>query len=134
MADEHVIPLFEAARAATRHSHSPYSKFPVGAALLAEDGSIHAGTNIEVAAYPEGWCAETSAISHLVMSGNRRIEAVAVLAEKIDVCTPCGGCRQRLAEFGAASTPVYLCNMDGLVQTVTLDELLPHAFELESVE
>ena len=88
--------LFEAARAAMSLAHVPYSQFPVGAALRSETGRVFAGCNIENASYPEGWCAETSAIAHMVMAGERRIGEVAVVAEKMARITPCGGCRQRL--------------------------------------
>ena len=123
--------LFEAARNAMGNSHSPYSKFPVGAALRADDGNIHAGTNIEVISYPEGWCAETTAIGLMVMAGGRRIREVAVIAENMAACTPCGGCRQRLAEFADADTPIHLCDDTGVVETVTMGELLPYAFDTE---
>jgi len=121
--------LFEAARDAMAKCHAPYSKFPVGAAIRAEDGSIHAGANIEVIAFPEGWCAETTAIGHMIMAGATRIREVAVIAEKLDLCTPCGGCRQRLAEFSDAGTLVHLCDAQGIKKTLRMDELLPYAFE-----
>ena len=75
-----------------RQAHVPYSSFPVGAAILSETGKIYAGCNIENAAYPEGWCAETSAISHMIVGGERRIVEIAVVAEKMARITPCGGC------------------------------------------
>ena len=101
--------LFAAASAARAKAHAPYSNYAVGAALLADDGEIYAGCNIENAAFPEGWCAETTAIGHLVMGGAKRIVKAVVVAERIDrdrvaggrFCTPCGGCRQRLSEFAA---------------------------------
>ncbi|MCY6382984.1 cytidine deaminase [Hoeflea prorocentri] len=123
--------LFEAARDAMSRCHTPYSHFPVGAALRADDGRIYAGANIEVISYPEGWCAETTAISHMVMGGGKQIEEVAVIAEKMEACTPCGGCRQRLAEFGGPDTKIHLCDMNGIVKTITLGELLPLAFDAE---
>ena len=123
--------LFAAAREAMANSHSPYSNFPVGAALLSGSGAIFAGCNIENASYPEGWCAETSAISHLVMAGENRITEILVVAEKMDRITPCGGCRQRLIEFAAPATPVHLCNQEGVVETVTLGDLLPSSFDLD---
>ena len=123
--------LFEAARQAMAHSHSPYSRFPVGAALRADDGRIYSGTNIEVIAYPEGWCAETTAIGQMIMGGGRRIREVAVIAEKMAACTPCGGCRQRLAEFAEADVEIHLCDDSGVVRTVTLGDLLPYAFDTE---
>ena len=122
--------LFEAARAAMARAHVPYSRFPVGAAIRTEAGTIHAGCNIESASFPEGWCAETSAIAHMVMAGEAAIAEVAVVAERMPRITPCGGCRQRLREFGSASTRVHLCDAAGVVETVTLGDLLPLAFDL----
>jgi cytidine deaminase len=122
--------LFEAARAAMQHAHAPYSKFPVGAAILTDTGKVFSGCNIENASYPEGWCAETSAIAHMVMGGETRIAEVAVVAEKMPLITPCGGCRQRLKEFGAAETLIHLCDESGVVETVTLGVLLPKGFAL----
>jgi cytidine deaminase len=120
--------LFDAAREAMKKAHAPYSAFPVGAALLTEDGAIFAGCNIENASYPEGWCAETTAIASMVMGGGKRIAEVAVVAEKMPLITPCGGCRQRLKEFGSPQTLVHLCDANGVVETVTLGDLLPKAF------
>jgi cytidine deaminase len=114
-----------------RRAYVPYSKFPVGAALRAADGSIHVGANVENASYPEGQCAETSAIGALIAAGHREIVEVAVTAERMDICPPCGGCRQRLAEFAGADTPVHLGRPDGPRETTTIGELLPLAFELE---
>lgn len=125
--------LFEAARDAMAKCHAPYSKFPVGAAIRAADGNIYAGANIEVVAFPEGWCAETTAISHMVMAGAKRILEVAVIAEKLDLCSPCGGCRQRLAEFANADALVHLCDAEGVKKTLRMDELLPLAFETEVI-
>lgn len=122
------VELFEAARAAMRNAYAPYSKFPVGAAILTDSGRIFAGANMENASYPEGWCAEVSAIAHMVMGGERRIREVAVIAEKMPRITPCGGCRQRLKEFGTAQTLVHLCDETGIVETLTLGDLLPKAF------
>lgn len=126
--------LFNAARAAMAKAHAPYSRFPVGAAIRTKDGAIHAGANIEVISFPEGWCAETTAIGHMVMAGGGEIDEVAVIAEKMAKCTPCGGCRQRLAEFGTAATRIHLCDETGVVETVTLGHLLPMAFESEALK
>ncbi len=123
--------LFQAARDAMVHSHSPYSNFPVGAAILAGNGRIYSGCNIENAAYPLGSCAEASAISAMVSDGQKKIVEIAVIAEKMDEVTPCGGCRQRIAEFAKASTPVHLCSTKGVTTTLTLGELLPRSFGLE---
>ncbi len=123
--------LFDAAREAMKKAHAPYSTFPVGAAVLTEDGDIFAGCNIENASYPEGWCAETTAIAAMVMGGGKRIVEVAVVAEKMPLITPCGGCRQRLKEFGSPEALVHLCDATGVVETVTLGDLLPKAFGLK---
>ena len=123
--------LFEAARDAMGKSHSPHSKFPVGAAIRADDGKVYTGANIEVIAYPEGWCAETTAIGHMVMGGGGRIREIAVIAEKLASCSPCGGCRQRIAEFADADTLIHLCDNNGVAQTLTMAELLPLAFDTE---
>jgi cytidine deaminase len=120
--------LFEAARAAMRFAHAPYSKFPVGAAIRAEDGKIYAGANIENLSFPQGWCAEPTAISHMIMAGNKKIVEMAVIAEKLPLCPPCGGCRQKIAEFATAKTPIYLCDETGVKKTMTMEELLPHSF------
>ena len=123
--------LFAAARDAMQKTHSPYSKFPVGAAILTEDGRIFAGANIEVVSFPEGWCAETTAISHYVMGGGGRITDICVTAERLDECTPCGGCRQRLAEFASADARVHLTDQTGITRTITMAELLPLGFKTE---
>jgi cytidine deaminase len=124
------VDLFEAACAAMQKAYAPYSKFPVGVAIRTDTGAVFTGCNIENASYPEGWCAETSAIAHMVMAGERKIAEVAVVAEKMARITPCGGCRQRLREFGTAETLVHLCDPSGVVETVKLGDLLPKAFEL----
>lgn len=120
--------LVEAARRAMEHAHAPYSGFPVGAAVADEQGRVHAGCNVENAAYPEGWCAETSAIAAMVAAGGRRVTEVAVVAGGSTLCTPCGGCRQRLMEFASPETPVHLCDSQGVQRTITLGELLPMSF------
>jgi cytidine deaminase len=125
--------LFEAARAAMAFAHAPYSKFPVGAAIRAEDGKIYAGANIENLSFPQGWCAEPTAISHMIMAGNRKIVEMAVIAEKLPLCPPCGGCRQKIAEFATAKTPIYLCDETGVKKTMTMEELLPHGFATDVI-
>ena len=125
--------LFEAARAAMSFAHAPYSKFPVGAAIRAEDGKIYAGANIENLSFPQGWCAEPTAISHMIMAGNKKIVEMAVIAEKLPLCPPCGGCRQKIAEFATAKTPIYLCDETGVKKTMTMDELLPHSFATDVI-
>ena len=118
--------LVDAAEAAMRNAYAPHSEFKVGAALRTPSGAIFAGANVENASYPQGQCAEASAIGALISAGEREIAAVAVVAEQRDVCPPCGGCRQKLAEFAKPDTPVHL----GRSTTTTMGELLPLAFEL----
>jgi xanthosine phosphorylase len=125
-----VLDLFEAARAAFDNAHAPYSKFRVGAAVRAASGRIFAGANVENASYPEGNCAEASAIAAMVAAGERQITEALVVAAGERLCTPCGGCRQRLAEFAGPEVPVHLCDPQGLRRTVTLGELLPLSFAL----
>ncbi|MCQ0990494.1 cytidine deaminase [Jiella marina] len=126
--------LFAKAKSAMRKAHAPYSKFPVGAAIRTTDGRIFSGCNVEVVSFPEGWCAETTAIGHMVMDGGGRIAEIAVVAEKLRACSPCGGCRQRIAEFATPQTRVHLCDArTGVVETVTMGELLPHSFATDSL-
>jgi homotetrameric cytidine deaminase len=120
--------LVAAAREAMGRAHAPYSRFHVGAALRAEDGSIHAGANVENAAYPQGQCAEASAIGVLVAAGRTRVLEVAVIADSEAICVPCGGCRQRLREFMPLDGLVHLCSASGERETVTLEQLLPLSF------
>jgi cytidine deaminase len=120
--------LLESARAARGYAYAPYSKFSVGAALLDEQGRIHAGCNVENAAYPQGLCAEAVALGHLVLAGGKHITAVAVVGEGAHLVTPCGGCRQKLREFAGAEVPVVVGDMSALRGRFTLGELLPESF------
>jgi cytidine deaminase len=125
--------LFSAAVAARTHAYAPYSRFSVGAAVRTESGHIFAGANMENAAYPQGQCAEANALGAMVsaVGGQQIVEIVVVgghSGEPDVLCTPCGGCRQKLREFAADSTPIYVCGPEGLRRTVTLGELLPLSF------
>jgi xanthosine phosphorylase len=124
--------LFDAARAAFENAHAPYSNFKVGAALRTPSGRIFCGANVENASYPEGNCAEAAAIAAMVAAGERRITEALVVAAGERLCTPCGGCRQRLAEFARPDLPIHLCDPQGLRRTVTLGELLPLFFALDA--
>jgi cytidine deaminase len=110
------------------NAHVPYSKFHVGAALRDDAGGLHAGCNVENAAYPQGQCAEASAIGALVTQGGRRIAEIAVMADT-ELVTPCGGCRQRLSELAGPEVPVHLCGPEGIRRTLPLGDLLPYAFD-----
>lgn len=126
--------LFLAAVDAMAKCHAPYSKFPVGAAIRTEDGRVYTGANIENASFPEGWCAETTALSHYVMGGGGPIAEIAVVAEKMAKITPCGGCRQRLAEFAGPGTKLYLCDETGVAETLTMADILPLGFQGDSLK
>jgi homotetrameric cytidine deaminase len=120
--------LVELARAAARNAYAPYSDFPVGAALRTEDGRRYAGANVENAAYPQGQCAEASAIGALVAGGGGRIAEVVVAAPSPELVTPCGGCRQRLREFAPDDAPIHLADYEHVRRTTSLGELLPLSF------
>jgi homotetrameric cytidine deaminase len=124
--------LVRLARHAMTHAYAPYSNFSVGVALRDDAGGLHAGANVENASYPQGQCAETSAIGALVAAGGRRIAEVAVMADT-ELITPCGGCRQRLRELADPGTPVHLCGPEGIRRTLTLADLLPHSFTREDL-
>ncbi len=120
--------IVAAARAAMARAYAPYSRVKVGAAVRGASGRLYAGCNVENAAYPQGWCAEASAIAAMVMAGETRIVEAAVMGGGDAPCTPCGGCRQKLYEFAGDELPIHVCGSQGLHRTVTLGELLPLAF------
>ena len=109
-------------------AYAPYSQFQVGAAIEDENGHIHTGVNVENAAYPVGSCAEAAAIAAMIGAGGRKITRIAVAGRGELLCTPCGGCRQRIREFAAADMDIFICDEQGLRQRFTLAELLPHSF------
>lgn len=121
--------LVEAAWRAYRNAYVPYSHFPVGAALRAADGTVHAGANVENASYGLGRCAEQSAIQALATAGGRAFDEVVVVSGAEEPASPCGGCRQVLFEFGPDAT-VWLLNEEGESRRYTVRELLPHGFSL----
>ena len=126
--------LINAAMAARNAAYAPYSRFAVGAALRTAEGAVHAGCNVENAAYPEGTCAEAGAIAAMVLAGGRRIAEVVVAGGGSAPCTPCGGCRQKLREFGTAATLVHIVDAAGATLLRTnLGELLPHSFGPENL-
>ena len=120
--------LVDAARAARLRAYAPYSHFAVGAAVLDDAGRIHAGCNVENAAYPQGLCAEATALVHMVMAGGRKVRAVAVVGDAPQPVTPCGGCRQKLREFAADEVPVLIADLHIVRARYTLGELLPASF------
>ena len=122
--------LKTAARQVREQAYVPYSGFQVGAAILTDTGNIYVGCNVENAAYPEGTCAEAGAIAAMIAGGDRVIAEAYVIADSPSPVPPCGGCRQKLAEFAASSVPVTMATIDGQVETVTVGDLLPGAFTL----
>ncbi len=120
--------LFAAAQAAQARAYAPYSGFRVGAALLADDGAVYAGCNVENAAYPVGACAEAGALSAMVAGGGGAIRAILVYGEGAELVTPCGACRQRIREFAGTDTTVAVAGPEGIRARFSLDELLPASF------
>ncbi|MBL0388348.1 cytidine deaminase [Tumebacillus sp. ITR2] len=126
--------LIDRARLAREHAYVPYSKFPVGAALLLEDGQVITGCNIENASYGLSNCAERTAIFKAVSEGKPKIKQIAVIADTDGPCSPCGMCRQVMAEFCDPNTPVVLTNLNDNVYETTVGELLPFAFLKEDLD
>lgn len=122
--------LVSAARKAQRNAYAPYSHLPVGAALLTKNGKIYTGCNVENAAYPSGICAERTAVFKAVSEGEREFVALAVIGPTAQPLSPCGACRQVMAEFSDADNPLIVLSLaaDGQVVVETLNELLPRSF------
>ena len=121
--------LIDDARRVRENAHAPYSKFKVGVAVRARSGTVYVGCNVENVAYPEGTCAEAGAIAAMVAAGDREIVEVAVIADSPDPVPPCGGCRQKLAEFADGAVEVTMATTDGATRTLTVADLLPGAFD-----
>ena len=120
--------LFEKARTVRENAHAPYSKFKVGAALRTVSGKEFIGCNVENSAYPQGTCAEAGAIAAMIAGGEKEISEICIVADSPSPVSPCGGCRQKLAEFSTSSTKVHLANLKGILASHSLGELLPHCF------
>lgn len=121
--------LVDAAREVRERAYAPYSRFKVGAAVRAASGAVYRGCNVENVAYPEGTCAEAGAIAAMVAAGETELVEVAVIADSPSPVPPCGGCRQKLAEFGRADVPVTLATTDGTLLETTIGGLLPGRFD-----
>ena len=123
--------LIDAARDIQERAYAPYSKFQVGAAILGASGKVFVGCNVENIAYPEGTCAEAGAIAAMIAGGETKIVEVAVIAASPTPVPPCGGCRQKLAEFAGPDVPVIMASASGVTKTMTIGELLPGSFSSE---
>jgi len=110
-------------------AYAPYSNFKVGAALRGASGTIYHGCNVENVAYPEGTCAEAGAIAAMVAAGETKFTEAYVVAGSPLPVTPCGGCRQKLAEFGAGDVVVTMATVDGAEEVMKIADLLPGAFD-----
>ncbi|MCK0169593.1 cytidine deaminase [Aliiroseovarius sp. S1123] len=126
--------LLEAAKAVRENAHAPYSNFKVGAALRTSAGVVHVGCNVENIAYPEGTCAEAGAIAAMCAAGEREIAEALVIADAPLPVTPCGGCRQKLAEFSGPDVKITMMTTGGESLTMTMAELLPGAFGAAHME
>ena len=120
--------FFPQLEALLKNAYAPYSNFPVAAIIKGASGEIYSGVNVENAAYPQGWCAEASAIAAMVSSGETEIYELAVMAKSDEICTPCGGCRQKIREFASQDLKIFCFGPNGLKATYTLGELLPYSF------
>lgn len=125
--------LFALAREVQQRAHVPYSDFPVGAALRTATGRVFTGANVENAAYPEGMCAEASAIAAMASAGERVIDTLVTVCDGDTLSTPCGGCRQKIREFATADTVVHAAGPEGIRRTYTMEELLPDSFGPENL-
>ena len=120
--------LLSAATQVRENAYAPYSRFKVGAAIRAASGKIYSGCNVENVAYPEGTCAEAGAIAAMIAAGDTVIAEMLVIADSPSPVPPCGGCRQKIAEFAASDVRVTLCTTDGAMRVMTVAELLPGSF------
>ena len=133
MSHEPLDQMLDLARQALANAHAPYSRFRIGACVRSGGGRLYAGCNVENASYPVTQCAEATAIGAMVVAGDHEIVEVVVLTEGREICSPCGRCRQQLAEFARSGVPVHLAGPEGVRVTTTLGELLPLAFGRETL-
>lgn len=122
-----ITKLLKQAQNAQQQAYAPYSKFHVGAAILDNNNLIHAGCNVENAAYPQGVCAEGSAISAMVLGGGKKIKKILLISSGEQLVSPCGGCRQKIKEFSDEDTEIIIYH-DKQMTTFHMDDLLPHSF------
>ena len=121
--------LLKLAVDAMKNAYVPYSKFRVGVAILSKENKFYFGCNVENAAYPQGLCAESGAISSMISGGCMMISEVLVVSEGSQLIVPCGGCRQKLLEFSSSETRIHLATRTEIKKTLSMDELLPFSFD-----
>lgn len=121
--------LFKTAQNAMKNAYAPYSKFKVGAAIIAENGKIYAGCNTENISFPCGTCAEAGAIASMVADGSKKIKQILIISDGKNIITPCGACLQRIKEFSDRNTEIILADTDQNFHNYHISDLLPHAFE-----
>ena len=121
--------LLNLAKSAAKNAYAPYSKFYVGAAILSDSNQFYNGCNVENIAFPVGTCAEAGAIASMVANGDKKIKEILIYASSNELISPCGACRQRIAEFGDSQTLVHLADDEGIKKTLTIKELLPYTFQ-----
>jgi cytidine deaminase len=126
--------LISLAKKAQANSYSPYSNFKVGAAVVTDTGNQYSGCNVENASYPESQCAEASAIGNMVSAGERNLKQIVILSPNENMLPPCGGCRQKIAEFAADDCQVHLVNTTGKQKTYSVQDLLPYRFGKDDLE
>ena len=125
--------LLDVAVEAMKNAYAPYSNFKVGSAIRSSNNKIFSGANVENAAYPEGCCAESSAISAMIRDGEQVISEIVVVGISDNLVTPCGGCRQKIREFSNEATKIYVCSPEGLKKTYNIEQLLPDSFGPENL-
>ena len=126
--DDTTRALFDAAIRVQEHAHAPYSNYHVGCSVLASSGQIYVGANIENAAYPQGLCAEATALAVMASHGERQAQVVLTVCDSEGLATSCGGCRQKIREFATSETVIHACSRNGLWATYTMNGLLPDSF------
>ena len=121
--------LLNLAKSASKNAYAPYSNFCVGASILSDSNNFYSGCNVENISYPVGTCAEAGAIAAMIVGGDKKIKEILIYASSKELITPCGACRQRIAEFSDSTTLIHLADDTGIKQTYTIAELLPLTFK-----
>ena len=121
--------LLNLAKSAAKNAYAPYSNFHVGAAILSDSNKFYSGCNVENISFPVGTCAEAGAIAAMFAGGDKKIKEILIYAASNTLITPCGACRQRIAEFSNPETLIHLANNEGIKKTLTIQELLPYTFK-----